>query len=365
VTATDVRATTGAALLRADPARLDDVFERLRRRVSSDGALPVAAIAIGDAEGVVRSETFTSAGPAISRDSMFFLASLTKPIFATAFLQLIEDGTVGLHQPIAEFEPRFRGGGRENVTPWHVLTHTSGVADIQPDVIRRRRPTASQMTRLVVDSPLRFEPGTRWEYCSASFYLLALLMERTTDKTYVRFFHERLLRPLGMATTFDPRRAGRPIVTVEGVGADNRLLRFLILRYLARAAVPGGGLFGTLDDLMHFGAAVLRPREVGGRAVPLRPETQALAGEDHTRGIIGFDDGVERPVHFGLGWGKPTLMRDGPGSPRVISHGGATGTRLWIDPAAGLVFVFFTNRWSAERAVEAEALRGTYEAMRT
>lgn len=365
MTATEVRDTTGAALLRADPARLDDVFERLRRRVSSDGALPVAAIAIGDAEGPIRSETFVSAGPPISRDSMFFLASVTKPIFTTAFLQLIEDGTVGLHQPIAEFEPRFRGGGRENVTPWHVLTHTSGVPDILPDVIRRHRPTAAQMTRMVVDNPLRFEPGTRWEYCSASFYLLALLMERATDMTYVRFFNERLLRPLGMATTFDPRRAGRPIVTVEGVGADNRLLRFLILRYLARAALPGGGLFGTLDDLMRFGAAVLRPRDVDGRAVPLRPETQALAGDDHTRGIIGFDEGEERPVHFGLGWGKPTLMRAAPGSPRVISHGGATGTRIWIDPDADLVFVFFTNRWSAERAVEAEALSGTYEAMRT
>ena len=69
-------------------------------------------------------------------------------------------------------------------------------------------------------------------------------------------------------------------------------------------------------------------------------------------------------VHFGLGWGKPTLMRDTPGSLGVISHGGATGTRIWIDPEADLVFVFFTNRWATERAVEAEALRGTYEALR-
>jgi CubicO group peptidase (beta-lactamase class C family) len=57
-------------------------------------------------------------------------------------------------------------------------------------------------------------------------------------------------------------------------------------------------------------------------------------------------------------------MRETPGSPRVISHGGATGTRIWIDPDAQLVFVFFTNRWATERVVEAEALRGTYEALR-
>jgi CubicO group peptidase (beta-lactamase class C family) len=79
--------------------------------------------------------------------------------------------------------------------------------------------------------------------------------------------------------------------------------------------------------------------------------------------VPGFYDGQERAVHFGLGWGKPTLMFDLPGSPGVVSHGGATGTRLWIDPHAGLVFVFFTNRWAADRAPESAALRATYEAM--
>lgn len=353
---------TSVSRLRAEPARLDPVFERLRARVAGDRALPAAALAVGDADGLIRSETF-SAGAPISRESIFFLASVTKPIFATAFLQLVEDGSVALDQPIADFEPRFRGRGRELVTPRHLLTHTSGVADIEPDLIRRRRPSAAQMTRMVTESPLRFEPGTRWEYCSASFYLLALVIERVTGMGYVRYLDERLQRPLGMAATFDPRRAGRPVVTVEGVGAENRLFRFLILRYLARAALPGGGLFGTLDDLLRFGAALLRPREVDGRALPLRPETIALAGEDHVRGLSGSYDGEERPVHFGLGWGKPTLMREGPGSAQVISHGGATGTRIWIDPDHDLVFVFFTNRWSAERGVEAEALKGVYAAL--
>jgi CubicO group peptidase (beta-lactamase class C family) len=67
------------------------------------------------------------------------------------------------------------------------------------------------------------------------------------------------------------------------------------------------------------------------------------------------------PVHFGLGWGKPTLTRAMPGSPRVISHGGATGSRLWIDPDADLVFVYFTNRWAPDRGPELEALRAIYQ----
>ena len=351
-----------ADLLRAEPARLDGVFERLSRRVA-DGALPAAALAVGDADGMIRKAAFSSERKPIDVDSNFFLASVTKPIISTAFMQLVEDGLVGLHQPIADFEPRLASGEHAKITPWHVMTHTSGVVDLDPGLIARKRLGAAQMTRMVVASPLHFEPGTHWEYCSASFYLLTLIIERVTGMGYVQFLDSRLQAPLGMHATFDPRRAGRPIVAVHGVGVDSFLKRYLVLRYMARAAVPGGGLFGTLDDLTRFGAALLRPRVVDGRPLPLTAETIALMGEDHTRGLPGVSDGEERRVHHGLGWGKPTLMRDVPGSANVISHGGASGTRLWIDPDARLVFVFFTNRWAADRSVEAEALSGTYEAL--
>lgn len=352
-----------ADILRAEPAQLDGVFERLSRRVA-DGALPAAALAIGDADGLIRKQAFTSERKPLDVDSNFFLASVTKPIVSTAFMQLVEDSLVGLHQPIADFDPRLASGAHARITPWHVMTHTSGVADLDPGMIARKRLGAAEMTRMVIESPLHFEPGTRWEYCSASFYLLTLIIERVTGMGYVQFLDLRLQAPLGMHATFDPRRAGRPIVAVHGVGVDSFLKRYLVLRYMARAALPGGGLFGTLDDLTGFGAALLRPRVVDGRPMPLAAETIALMGEDHTRGLAGESDGEERHVHHGLGWGKPTLMRDDPGSANVISHGGASGTRLWIDPDARLVFVFFTNRWAADRSVEAEALRGTYEAMR-
>jgi CubicO group peptidase (beta-lactamase class C family) len=356
--------TYDTTLLRNDPHRLDAVVARLGERVAA-GALPAAAIAIGDAEGMIRSATFTSERKPIDPNSYFFLASVTKPIVATAFMQLVEDGRVDLHQPIADFEPALRRGSHAEVTPWHILTHTSGLTDFDPREIGRKRPSGVQMTRAVIESPLRFEPGTHWEYVSAPFYLLTLIIERISGIGYVTYLDERLQRPLDMHATFDPRRAGRPIVAVQGVGVDSFLTRFLVLRYMARAALPGGGLFGTLEDLTRFGAALLTPRLVDGREAPLRPETIAQMATDQTRGeVSGDSDGEPRPVHHGLGWGKPTLMRDVPGSNNVFSHGGASGTRLWIDPDNGLVFVFFTNRWAAERSVETEALRGTYEALR-
>ena len=352
-----------SARLRDDPSLLDGVVERLRSRVVS-GDLPAAALAIGNAEGSIRSATFAARGRQMSPDSFFFLASVTKPIFATAFMQLVDEGLVSLDGPIVRYVPEFGNGPhKEEVTARHLLTHTSGIPDYTPDMIRSNRPSAATMTQYGLASPLRFPPGTRYEYCSVSFYVLGEIIKRLTGIAHADYLRQRLLEPLGMQTTYDPRRSGRPVVAVHGVGIDNRLSRFVVLRYLAAAQIPGGGLFGTLDDLLRFGAAVLRPHSVDGRAVPLSARLIETMMADQLGGLQGTYEGEERAVHFGLGWGKPTLMHETSGSPRAVWHGGATGTRLWIDPDAGLVFVFFTNQWSVDRGPESEAIRGTYAAL--
>ncbi|MDL2335049.1 MAG: serine hydrolase [Chloroflexota bacterium] len=349
--------------LRRDPARLDEVFAALRGRVVA-GDLPAAGLAVGDGEGAIRTEATGEGGRPLSTDTNFFLASITKPIIATAFMELVEDGAVGLHDPVARWVPGMDVGDKARITPWHVLTHTSGVVDTVDAKFLRRRQSAAQMTREVIQQPLRFEPGARWEYNSASFYLLTAIIERVTGMTYVRYLAERLCEPLGIHLTFDPRGAGRKALLVHGVGVDNGLVRYLVVRYLAGVALPGGGLFGSLADLAAFGAALVMPRPLAGRAAfPLRLETVAQMGADQTQGLPGLIDGEERSVHAGLGWAKPTLMRDVPGSASVISHGGASGGRIWIDPEIGLVFVFLTNRWEADRGPEIDTIRGVYEAL--
>lgn len=356
-------ADSPVAALRREPARLDEVFAALRGRVTA-GDLPSAALAIGDGDGAIRSEANVEDRGPISTDTNFFLASITKPIFATAFMELVEDGSVGLREPLARWLPGMDIGEKAAISPWHVLTHTSGVIDVAPDELVRRRPSAARMTQAVIERPLRFTPGTRWEYNSASFYLLARVIERVTGMGYVAYLSERLSAPLGLGLTFDPRRAGRPVVPVLGAGVDNRFVRFLVLRYLAGAALPGGGLFGNLADLAALGAALVAPRPAGGRAAfPLRAETIAQMALDQTHGLPGEIDGEPREVRVGLGWAKPTLMRDVPGSKSVISHGGVSGGRLWIDPEIGLVIVFLTNRWQADRGPEIDTIRGVYEAL--
>ncbi|MEO8626301.1 MAG: serine hydrolase domain-containing protein [Candidatus Limnocylindrales bacterium] len=349
--------------LRREPARLDEVFAALRGRVMA-GDVPAAGLAIGDGEGPIRTEATGEGGRRISTDTNFFLASITKPIVATAFMELVEDGTVGLHDPVAKWLPGMETGEKALVTPWHVLTHTSGVVDTPPEQLVRQRPSAARMLRTVIERPLRFTPGSRWEYVSASFYLLTAIIERAAGMGYVRYLDERLSAPLGLGLTFDPRSSRRRAIPVHGVGVDNRFVRWYVLRYLAGAALPGGGLFGNLSDLATFGAALVSPQATGDRdSFPLRAETVELMGQDQTRGLPGVVDGEERQVHMGLGWAKPTLMRDIPGSKSVISHGGVSGGRIWIDLEIGLVIVFLTNRWQTDRGPEIDTIRGIYDAL--
>jgi CubicO group peptidase (beta-lactamase class C family) len=349
--------------LRREPALLDGVFAALRERVVA-GDLPAAGLAVGDGDGSIRAEVTGEGGRPISTDTNFFLASITKPLVATAFMQLVEDEAVGLHDPVARWVPGMDDGEKALITPWHVLTHTSGVVDVPPEELIKRRPSAASMLRTVVERPLSFSPGTRWEYNTASFYLLTAIIERVTGLPYTGYIDERFARPLDLGLTFDPRRSPRPVINVHGAGVDNRFVRWYVVRYLARAALPGGGLFGNLADLAALGAALVAPRPAGGRAAfPLSAETVALMAEDQTRGIPGENDGEEQPVHVGLGWAKPTLMGDLPGSKSVISHGGVSGGRIWIDLDIGVVIVFLTNRWQADRGPEIDTIRGVYEAL--
>jgi CubicO group peptidase (beta-lactamase class C family) len=351
--------------VRVTPEQLEPAFASLASDVA-EGRVGMAALAIGDAEGTIRKQVFSPvAGHRYDAESLFFMASVSKPIFATAVMQLVEEGLLDLHAPIARQLPEFDTPEREQVTIWHLLSHTSGLEDVSPELIRRTRPSGRRLTDLSLHAPLHFTPGTRWQYASSSYFVLAELARRVTGEPLSRLLERRVFEPLGMTDVgFDPRGRGRPIMPVAGIGADNRLIRFLLLRYMASIAHPGGGLWGTLDDVLCFGAAWLAPRQgPDGRWLPLRPETMQLMSEDQTHGVPALIDGEERPMHHGLGWSKPTLMRDLPGSPAVIDHGGASGARLWVDPQAGICFAYFANQWRASRDAELKALAEMYRAL--
>jgi CubicO group peptidase (beta-lactamase class C family) len=179
---------------------------------------------------------------------------------------------------------------------------------------------------------------------------------------------------------FDPRALRSRIVRVHGVGVDNRLVQEVVLRFLARATLPGGGLWGSASDLLRFGRSLL-PR---GSGTAPRILSQAAIDEmtrEQTHGIFDIrEDGTLRDPRYALGWGKPhpaglapsvvddSSAPDGgelvrvPASPSTFTHGGASGTRLWIDPERELVFVFLTNQWGVSDQPMFSVLREVYTA---
>jgi CubicO group peptidase (beta-lactamase class C family) len=360
---------------------LAPAFEAAHRAVR-DGLLPSAVVAVADAEGTLGLRAFP--GPAdrgVRPDSVYFLASVTKPIVATAVMQLVDEGRLDLHAPIRRLVPEFRGPGRDAVTPWHVLTHTSGIPDLDIREVLRQRPTAAQMLARVCSVPLAFAPGARYAYASDSFYLLAAAISRLTGLPFPEALRRRVLDRVGAAdVTFDPRGKRGRVVRVHGVGVENRLLQEVVLRFLARAALPGGGLWGPAEDLLRFGRALLPGTAEPGPRLLSRAAITEMTREQ-TQGLHAVsDDGTLRDPRYALGWGKPHPgglapsvigetsgpdVEHGPrvpASPGSFTHGGATGTRLWIDPERGLVFVFLTNQWGVQDDPMFEVLGEVYRA---
>ena len=363
----------------------------------SDGTLPSAVIGVSDGHGTRALVAYPGVHDrGVTSGSVYFLASVTKPIVATAVMQLVDEGRLDLHAPIGRYVPEWRGPGKEGVTAWHVLTHTAGIADIRQELLLRERPSYRGMLERICAADLQSAPGERYAYASDSFYLLAETISRLTGMPFGDALRRRLFEPLGMtSTTFDPRPMRSRVPPVRGVPLGNPLLRELILRFLAKATLPGGGLFGSAEDLLRLGRALL-PRESGpGPRVLSQAAIEAMTTEQ-TAGILEIhEDGSTRDPHYALGWRKPDprgatasslgsagtagawagiaspkqgdadgagapgptdgrdeardaegaqdaeAARDAetsdtivPASPGTFHHGGASGTRLWVDPGA-------------------------------
>ena len=168
------------------------------------GDVPSAVLAVANREGLVRVEAFSGADAAAA-DSIYLLASISKPITATAVMQLVERGLLVLSAPVQRYLPEFVAPpvsvgqpGAEAVTCWHLLTHTSGLVDMESELLNRERPDRERLLEIACTSPLRFAPGTRFEYNSLSFALLGEVIARLAGRDYPEVLAAELFGPLGM-----------------------------------------------------------------------------------------------------------------------------------------------------------------------
>ena len=352
-----------------DPIRLQAAFDRVAEGVEQERA-PAAVLAVATERELVRCEAFSDAeGDRVTTDSVFLLASISKPILATAVLQLVAEGKLMLSAPITRYIPEFAPAGASAasaVTVWHLLTHTSGIDETSwPDALRERSHPVPRFD-VACQRPLLFEPGARVSYSTLSYELLAELVTRLGGMPYQDYLHERVFTPLGITdTSYDPRPLSERVAPVHGLDGDGLADPNDARDYYISRQIAGAGLWSSAADLVAFGQAYLHDvRNVSGAPRLLPSAYIDLMTREHTTGLVTLENGRPVPAHYALGWRKSSLTGRWPGSPRVFEHDEAAGGLLWIDPAWDLVVVFLTNNFgAADVHLPQGALQAVYGAL--
>jgi len=320
---------------------LSDLLARGR----AEGVYSAAAWSVGTAAGPLDRGVLGTRSwdrPCADADSLWDLASVTKPVVGLAVLALAERGALHLDDPLARHLPGYAGGDKAQLTVRQLLTHTSGLPGGTP--LYRDHPTREALLAAIRTGPLRWAPGTRVEYSSQGFIVLGLVAEAAGGAPLDVLVAELVTGPAGMTgTSFGPVPPAHAVST-EDCPWRGRVVCGQV--HDENAVVLGGicghaGLFATLSDLEALGAAL-----AGGGGGLLKPATFAEMTACATEGLN---------LRRALAW----QCLDVPGSPvgerltRVsFGHTGFTGTSLWVEPDRGRYYVLLTNRVHPTRAGE-------------
>jgi CubicO group peptidase (beta-lactamase class C family) len=355
-------------------ARLEKLAAVLRHDVQRQlipGAVVVLArggrVGFGEAFGFQDREAGTKMAP----DSIFRVASMTKPMTSVAAMMLSEGGRLEIAAPVAEYLPEFaemtvgaeRARARRIMTVQDLMRHTSGLTYAQfgdspvqmlwRDVkLMDEAQTNAELVQKLAGLPLMSEPGTTWEY-SMSTDVLGRIVEIVSGMTLGEFFETRITGPLGMRDT-GFGAAGERAARLAEPQADPSTGQRPPMRNVkepGRWQSGGGGAVSTAADYVRFCQMLLNGGDLDGVRL-LAPKTVALMASDHLPPDVGYGEtararfGALAPVpEMGYGFGLGFAVRNEPGRSPVPGSvgeyfwGGVTGTYFWIDPREQLIAV--------------------------
>jgi CubicO group peptidase (beta-lactamase class C family) len=341
----------------------------------------VVALAATD-KGIVYEGIFGSrrldGGPAMTRDTIFRVASMIKPITSVAALQLVEQGKLSLDAPVPDIDPAlgapqvlngFDAAGTPQFRPAkrpislrYLLTHTAGFTyrlwdaeavryfkaiEQLPSADRKRAPPA----------PLMFDPGERWRY-GPSIDWVGRIVESISGKPLDVYFREHILDPLGMNDTafvISPQQRVRE-ASVHRREPDGSLKPQPAEQQKARQSFSGGGgIYSTGPDYLTFIRMLMQSGSVDGVRI-LRPDTVALMGQNQIDKIevgvlkttvpaLSNDVAFFPGISLKWGFGHMINMQAGPDgrSAGSLTWGGLLNTYYWIDPRKRIAAVFMTQ----------------------
>ena len=318
-------------------------FQVLQEAIAAK-AFPGASVAVTRSGKIVvlkalGRHTYDPASPAITAESIFDLASVSKVAATTTMaMVLYERGLLDLELPIVGVLPAFASEDRrrDQITVRMLLAHSSGLPAYERLFLRAH--TRDELLREALAVPLKHDPGAHAEYSDIGFITLGLVLERIADESLDAFCAREVFSPLGMLhTAFNPPAGWKSNIPPT---ADDRTFRKRLIKGEVQdenASILGGvaghaGVFATAEDVATFAHAIL----AGGTPI-LRPQTVAI----FTRREVS-PSGPSRA----LGWDTPSAPSQSGKyfSPSSFGHLGYTGTSLWIDPERQLSVTLLTNR---------------------
>ena len=369
-------------------ARIERLRAALRRHVGS-GALPgfVAAVHHRGREIVdaVGTQAFGGDAP-MNRDTIFRLASMTKPITAVAAMILVEECRIRLDDPVDKWLPELADRSVlrtiesslddtvpaiRPITMRDLLTFRSGygeVAFLSPTCPLQRAMSGAGLTlgeypftfthdeflKRLGGLPLAHQPGERWLY-HTSAEILGVLIARVTSQSLATFLRERIFEPLGMSDTNFYVPAAKldrlPICYTRDFATGKvAVLHEAHGGFYARPPVfeaGGGGLVSTADDLLAFGRMMLNKGAHGRERVLSRATVELMTMDQITleqKARSPFFPGFWDECSWGLGLGVVTTRREIARVPGCFGWDGAFGTSWWVDPREQLIGLFLTQR---------------------
>ncbi|WP_337188596.1 serine hydrolase domain-containing protein [Phenylobacterium sp.] len=294
----------------------------------------------------------------VAADSIFRIASMTKPVTGVAMMQLWEEGRWKLDDPVARHIPEFAGlkvrtaGGdlvdqASPMTMAQLMSHTAGfgVSAAYASQNLAESDLAGMIAKLAA-LPLASQPGTDWAY-GPVVNIQGYLVEKMSGMDLADYFQKRIFDPLQMTDTqfwVDSAKASRVarIHTYDSGGRISALPQSPVLTAKPRFLSGSGGLYSTAPDYYRFCQALLQGGELAGVRI-LRPETVALMRRSVLTPGVGVD--LYGPVQKGVGFGMDFAVHEDPsisGLPQgkdTYWWGGAFGTWFWIDPTHDIVFI--------------------------
>ena len=313
-------------------------------------------------------------------DTLFWIASMTKPVTAVAILMLQDEGKLKVSDPVAKYIPEFANlktpsGKPANLTITQVMTHISGLGEAPAEQARNAK-TLADLVPMWLAAPMQFEPGSKWSYCQSGINTGARIVEVVSGMSFDQFVQKKIFDPLGMKnTTFYPTDEQRKrLVTAYAKKNDGGALEPVPPRAdfgtKNRPPQGNGGLFSTAPDYARFcqmllGGGVFHGKQylsVNAMNFLSTPQT----GEIPT-GFFQNNTYGNRGKNYAWGIGTCILKEPHEGvaevlSPGTFGHGGAWGTQAWIDPVKGVAYVLMVQRSNFPNSDASEVRRAFQKA---